>query len=323
MDNPLPRVLCIALLCAGVCAPHAAAQSYPSKPIRAILALGGGGETLARMIGQKLSESMGQPVLIEVQPAASGSIAAATVARAAPDGYTILHATAASQIYRPVLAKNVPYDPVKDFTPIAMVGDAAVVVAASIDSGMNSMKDLIERARREPGKVFYGTSGVGTTHHLSAELVQALAGVRMVHVPYKDANQVAVELIANRIPVGFGIFGTLYKHHAAGKLRIIASNNTRRYERIGDIPTIGEELPGYEPPPGWNGFFGPAKMAQPIVHRLNAEINRAITAPDLQAKLSALGFIATPGAPEELGAAVKLGLERAARIAKSAGIEPE
>lgn len=299
------------------------AQTYPVKPIRAILALGGGGETLARLVGQKMSESMGQPVLIDVQPAAAGSIAANSVARAAPDGYTILYAATNSQIYRPLLAKNVPYDSVKDFTPIATLSEAVLVVAVSHSSQINSMKDVVEQARQNPGKVFYGTSGVGTTHHLSAEVLQVVAGVKLVHVPYKDPNQVATELIANRIPVGFGIFGTMYQHHTAGKLRIIAINNTKRYGRTPDIPTIGEGVPGYEPPPGWNGFFGPAGMQRPVVQRLNAEITKAITAPDMRERLDALGFIATPSTPEQLGEAVKRGLELAAKIVKTAGIQAE
>jgi len=299
------------------------AQNYPVKPIRAVLALGGGGETLARLVGQKMSEALGQPVLIDTQPAVAGSIGANTVARAAPDGYTILYAATNSQVYRIFLAKNVPYDPVKDFTPIAMLSEAVLVVATSLPSGITSMKELVERARQQPGKLFYGTSGVGTTHHLSAELLQNVAGIKMVHVPYKDPNQVATELIANRIPTGWGIFGTMYPHYTAGKLRIIAINNTKRYAKTPDIPTVGEAVPGYEPPPGWNGWFGPAGMPRPIVQRLNAEITKAVTAPDLRDKIDALGFIPTPSTPEELAAALKRSLERTAKIVKAAGIEPE
>jgi len=288
-----------------------------------VLALGGGGETLARLVGQKMSEALGQPVLIDTQPAVAGSIGANTVARAAPDGYTILYAATNSQVYRIFLAKNVPYDPVKDFTPIAMLSEAVLVVATSLPSGITSMKELVERARQQPGKLFYGTSGVGTTHHLSAELLQNVTGIKMVHVPYKDPNQVATELIANRIPTGWGIFGTMYPHYTAGKLRIIAINNTKRYAKTPDIPTVGEAVPGYEPPPGWNGWFGPAGMPRPIVQRLNAEITKAVTAPDLRDKIDALGFIPTPSTPEELAAALKRSLERTAKIVKAAGIEPE
>ncbi len=301
----------------------ALSQSYPVKPIRAVLALGGGGETLARLVGQRMSESMGQPVLIDPQPAVAGSIGANTVAKAAPDGYTILNAATNSQVYRIFLAKNVPYDPVKDFTPIAMMAEAVLVVATSIPSGIGSMKELIERARKEPGKLFYGTSGVGTTHHLSAEMLQTVTGIKMVHVPYKDPNQVATELIGNRIPTGWGIFGTMYPHHTGGKLKIIAINNTRRYARTADIPTVGEAIPGYEPPPGWDAWFGPAGLPRPIVLRLNAEINKAVASPDLKDKIDALGFIPSTSTPEELALEVKRSLERTGKIVKAAGIEPE
>jgi tripartite-type tricarboxylate transporter receptor subunit TctC len=226
-------------------------------------------------------------------------------------------------VYRIFLARNVPYDPVKDFTPIAMLSEAVLVVAVSLPSGINSMKDLLGKARAAQGKLFYGTSGVGTTHHLSAELLQGVNGLKMTHVPYKDANQLATELIADRIPVGWSIFGTMYPHHTAGKLKIIGINNTKRFARTSSIPTVSEQIPGYEPPPGWNGWFGPAGLPQPIVQRLNTEITRAVTAPDLKDKIDALGFIPTPSSPEELGAELKRSLERTAKIVKAAGIEPE
>src|SRR4051812_45142963 len=175
------------LLLALACfASAAGAQTYPNKPIRAVLALGGGGETLARLVGQRMSESLGQPILIDTQPAAAGSIAAALVARSAPDGYTLLNAAANSQIYRVFLAKNVPYDPIKDFTTLSMMAEAVLVVAVSNASGLKTMQDLVTRAKQEPGKLFYGTSGVGTSHHLSAELLQGIVGAKMTHVPYKD-----------------------------------------------------------------------------------------------------------------------------------------
>jgi tripartite-type tricarboxylate transporter receptor subunit TctC len=319
LKTPL-RVL--ALATAGVSL-AAQAQTYPVKPIRAVLALGGGGETLARLVGQRMSESLGQPVVIDPQPAAAGSIAAAMVARAAPDGYTIMYAATNSQIYRVLLAKNVPYDPIRDFTPIAMLSEAVLVVAVSNVSGINSMQELVARARREPGKLFFGTSGVGTSHHLSVELLQSVIGAKMTHVPYKDPALVATELMADRIPTGWGIFGTMYQPHLTGKLRIIAINNSKRYGRTPDIPTVGEAVPGYVPPPGWNAWFGPAGVPRPIVQRLNAEISRAVTAPDLRDKIDALGFIPVTSTPEELGEMVRRGLEVAANIIRSAGIEPE
>ncbi len=322
MDYRLPNWLILGALVAA-CPFAASGQAYPARPIRAVVAIGGGGEALGRLIAEKMSQSMGQSVVIDPQPAAAGSIAANTVARAAPDGYTILYAAVNSQVYRTLLSRNVPYDPIRDFTPISMMSDAVLAVAVSNGSGIRSMTDLVARAKADGGNLFYGTSGVGTTHHLSAEIFQSVANVRMTHVPYKDPNQVGVELMADRIPIGWGVFGTVYQNHLAGKLRIIAINNTSRFRRTPEIPTVGEQVPGYEPPPGWNAWFGPAGLPRPIVDRLNSEINRALAAPDLRDRIDALGFIPTPGTPEELAAELKRSLVNAARVVKAAGIEPE
>jgi tripartite-type tricarboxylate transporter receptor subunit TctC len=311
-----------AILVCWVAVPIAAvAQAYPAKPLRMVLALGGGGETLARFIGQKMSDSMGQPVIIDPQPAAAGVVGANMVAKAAPDGYTFLYAATNSQVYRLVLSKNTPYDPVKDFTPISRLSDAVLVLAVPPGSPLKNMRDFVEQAKG--GKLFYGTSGVGTTHHLSAEVLQLVANIKLTHVPFKDPNLVATEIIAGRLESGFGIFGTMYQHHIAGKLRIIAINNIKRYGRTSDIPIIGEGVPGYEPPPGWNGFFGPGNLPRPIVQRLNVEIHKASTAPDMKERFDQLGFIMTLSTPEELAESVKLDLSRAAKLVKDAGIPVE
>ena len=320
-NTRVQAVAAAAMAAAFVAAPGASAQSYPAKPVRMVLALGGGGETLARFIGQKMGESMGQPVIIDPQPAAAGVVGANMVAKAAPDGYTFLYAATNSQVYRLVLSRNTPYDPVKDFTSISLLSDAVLVLAVPPDSPIRNMRDYIEQAKG--GKMFYGTSGVGTSHHLSGEILQLAAKVSLTHVPYKDPNLVATEVIAGRLSSGFGIFGTMYQHHMAGKLRIIAINNTRRYGRTPDIPTMTEGVPAYDPPPGWNGFFGPANLPRSIVMRLNAEIHKASNAPDMKERFDQLGFIMTLSTPEEVDAAIKRDLARAAKLVKDAAIPVE
>ncbi len=297
------------------------AQGYPAKPIRMVLALGGGGETLARFIGQKMGESMGQPMIIDPQPAAAGVVGANMVAKAAPDGYTFLYAATNSQVYRLALSRNTPYDPVKDFSSISLLSDAVLVVAVPPNSAIKNMQDYVEKAKA--GNLFYGTSGVGTSHHLSGEVLQLAARIKLTHVPFKDPNLVATELIAGRLDSGFGIFGTMYPHHTAGKLHIIAINNTKRYGRTPDIPTVSEGVPAYDPPPGWNGFFGPANLPKPIVQRLNAEIHKASTAPDMKERFDQLGFIMTLSTPEEVDQVLKRDLARAAKLVKDAGIPVE
>ena len=310
----------LTVLCLAVSA-HCFAQSYPVKPVRMVLALGGGGETLARFVAQHMTESMGQPIIVDPQPAAAGVVGANIVAKAASDGYTFLYAATNSQVYRLALSKNTPYDPIKDFTSISLLSDAVLVVAVPPNSPIKNIRDFVEQAKG--GKLFYGTSGVGTTHHLSAEVLQLTANIKLTHVPFKEPNIVATELIADRLNSAFGIFGTMYQHHTAGKLRIIAINNSKRYSRTPDIPTIGEGVPGYEPPPGWNGFFGPANLPRPIVQRLNSEIHKASTAPDMKERFDQLGFIMTLSTPEELDAVLKRDLPRAAKLVRDAGIPVE
>ena len=285
--------------------------------------MAGAGEPLVRIMGQKMAESLGQPILVEVQAGAGGAIAAETVARAAPDGYTVLHPSSGSLIYRVYLAKNISYDPVRDFTPIALVAEAVLVVATGSTVPMRSFDEVVQYARSNPGKLFYGTSGVGTVHHLSAELLGELTGINWVHVPYKDSARLTTDLISGQVPIAFGIYGTYAQHLASGKIRLLAINNGSRYPRSPEVPTLSEQVRGYEPPATWNSFFGPAGLPRPIVQRLHAEAIKAIEHPDVRAKLDGLGFVARSGSPEELAQVLKRGLEQAAYVVKMAGIKPE
>ncbi len=317
--NKLQQVRFAALLVPAL----AFAQSYPTKPIHNVLNVGGGGETIARLVAAKMAESMGQPILIEQNTAAAGSIASAAVAKAAPDGYTFLYTTTNAQVYRPFLARNVPYDPIRDFTPLSKLGEAILCVAVPPDSPFRTMGDVVAFARQNPGKLIYATSGVGTTHHPSAEILSSVAGIRMLHVPYKDANQATNDLLGGRVPLLWTIFGTAYPFHTSGKLRMIALNNKARFKLVPDLPTLGEQVPGYEPPPGWTAYFGPPGMPQNVVRRLNAEIIKAINQPDVISRMDALGLVVETSTPEELAAEVKRDLERTAQIVKAAGIQPE
>ena len=298
-------------------------QGYPAKPIHNILNVGGGGETIARLVAGRMSESMGVPIVIEQNTAGAGSIASAQVSRSAPDGYTFLYTTTNAQLYRVFLAREVPYDPVKDFTPIAKLGEAILTVAVPPDSPFKSMGDVIAWAKANPGRLTYATSGVGTTHHLSAELLSTVAGIQMLHVPYKDSNQAATDTLTGRIQINFTIFGTVFPFAKAGKVRLLALNNSKRYKLMSDLPTIGEQVPGYEPPPGWTAYFGPPGMPRPIVDRLNAEIIKAINNPEVLSRMDALGLVVVTSTPEELAASLKRDLERTAAIVKAAGIKPE
>ncbi len=300
-----------------------AAQSYPSKPMRNIIALGGGAEVLARLVSDRAGAALGQPIVVEAQSAAGGAIGAQMVARAAPDGYTFLFAATNSQVWHVFLSKTTPYDPIKDFTPITKIGEALLCVVASPSFPVNSMKELVEYAKRNPGKISYGTSGIGTTHHLSGELIKQVAGIDMVHVPYKGGAQVLTDTVGGRIPIAFTILATADSLLKAGKLKAIAVNSAKRSPLLPNVSTISEDVPGYETPPGWMGYFGPAGMPQPVLARLHAELVKALNAPEVRSKSQDMGFVIGTSSPEEFAAQLKRDLEIAGKVVKTAGIEPE
>ena len=315
-----------ALLAAPLMVPLAAfAQAYPAKPIRTIMTLGAGGsaEAAARAIAHKLTESMGQAVVIEAMGGAGGAIGAQTVARAAPDGYTLLFGTTSALVLRKFLVKNMPYDTLRDFTPIIPVGEtiSCVVAGPSIPGG--TLAEVIEYAKRNPGKVSYGSSGIGTTHHLSGAIIEQLSGAKLVHVPYKGGAQGVLDTVAGRIQLMFGTLGTMTPQIGPGKLRLLAINNGKRYSGTPDTPTIAEVLPGYDRPPSWVGYLGPAGMVTPLVQRLHSELNKAILAPDTVALLATQGILADTSPSAEFAAFLKRNFLEAEKLMKAAGIEPE
>jgi tripartite-type tricarboxylate transporter receptor subunit TctC len=225
-------LLALAMLLAAPLA--ALPQAYPSRPIRNIITYSGGAEPIARLIAQKMSESMGQPVVLEAMTGANGSVGAMTAARAAPDGYTILASTGATQIIRGFLVKNVPYDPFRDFVPLAYTFDAVSTVVAH-PSAPASLKELIEYAKQNPGKISYGSTGIGSAYHMAGELIHLLTGVDMVHVPYKAGPQSITDLVAGRIQIAFSVYATTVPLVSAGKARNLAVINDWR---IPDIPSV-------------------------------------------------------------------------------------
>jgi tripartite-type tricarboxylate transporter receptor subunit TctC len=308
-----------AWLAASVCA---YSQTWPVKPIRNVLTLAGT-DFLARSVATKMSEALGQPVVIDLVVGASGSIGAATVARAAPDGYTIMLTSSAQIVTRPFLSRNTPYDSVKSFTPIAKVAEAVAVVVVNPKFPAATMKDLVDYAKRNPGKVSYATSGVGTTHHLSAEVVRQLAGLEWTHVPYKASSQAVTDILTGEVPVAFGAFTNFVQFANSGKLRVVAINNEARFKPMPDVPTVAEQLLGYERPQGWVAYFGPAGMPVPLVMRLHDEIVRALAPADVRAKLESTGMMVGVSTPAELAEMVKRTVAITGRMVKAAGIEPE
>ena len=314
------RSLCLALL---ALVGAAQAQTYPSRPIRSIMTVAGGADIIARLVAQGLTTSLGQPVIVETQSGAGGAIGAEAVARAAPDGYTIMLASESALVMNRFLSKSARLDPLKDFTPITKAFETVAVVETTPAQPFASMRELIAYAKRNPGKLSYGTSGIGTTHHLSGESIRLLTGIDWVHVPYKGGPPVLTDLVGGEIQVGFSVLATVAPFVASGKVRLLAVNGTKRYHVIPDVPTIGEQLPGYEPPPTWAGYFGPAGIPPAIVTRLRDEIVRVLNSPAVRAKAEDIGFPIATSSPEELNATIRRDIEYTAGIVKAIGIKPE
>jgi len=316
----MARAMCLLLT---LCATAAQAQPYPSRPIRSILTVAGGADIVARLVAQGLTSSLGQPVVVESQSGAGGAIGAEAVARAAPDGYTIMLASESALVMNRFLAKSAHLDPLKDFAPITKAFETIAVVETTPAQPFDSIREMVDYAKRNPGRLSYGTSGIGTTHHLSGESIRLLTGIDWVHVPYKGGPPVLTDLVGGQIQVGFSVLATAAPFVASGKVRLLAVNGAKRYHVIPDVPTVSEQLPGYEAPPTWAGYFGPAGMPPAIVARLHDEIVRVLESSAVRAKAEEIGFPIATSTPEELVAAIRRDVEYTAGIVKAIGIKPE
>jgi tripartite-type tricarboxylate transporter receptor subunit TctC len=288
----------------------ALAQAWPSKPIRLVVPYPPGGSTdlLARTIGQKVGEALGQQIIVDNRAGAGGMLGSEIVARAAPDGYTILLGTGATHGLTLLLSKAIPYDPVKDFTPITAAVEVPIILCVSLQVPAATARELVDYAKKNPGKLAYGSSGTGSPHHLSGELLRQVAGIDVVHVPYKGAAPAVQDLIGSQIPMVFTTLSTALPHIKAGKIRAIG---------------FVEAKPGYVMPASWLGFFAPAGLPDPILRRLNAEIVKAVQSPDVKAKLETAGMPVVGTGSEEFAKMVKDDIETFRKIVNAAGIKPE
>ncbi|HTQ01642.1 MAG TPA: tripartite tricarboxylate transporter substrate binding protein [Casimicrobiaceae bacterium] len=314
----------IALAALGLVWEAAHGQSnYPSRPVKMIVAVGAGGatDTLARKLAEQLSKSMGQPFIVENQPAASGMIAAQTVARAAPDGYTLLIGTNTTHAGNQAFIKSVPYDPITDFEPITRLGLAALLLGVNNDVPAKSVQELTAYAKAHPGKLAFG-AGTGSAR-LATELYKAIAGIDLLSVPYKGNQQALVDLRGGQIQILFGDIALMQPQVKTNAVRGLAVSSAKRSAVVPDLPTMQEAgVPGYELV-GWIAAFAPAKTPAPIVKRLNEEMNKALADKDLVETLHGLGVDAAPGTPDELRAWVKSETKKWGDLARQAGIQPE
>jgi tripartite-type tricarboxylate transporter receptor subunit TctC len=301
----------------------ASAQQFPSKPIRIVVPFGAGSATdlISRVLGNSVSAAIGQPVIVDNKAGADGAIAASEVAKAAPDGYTLLMATNSPLSVVPAMKKSPPYDPVADFTPITDVGRYTFFVVVNPALPVKTLPELVQYARANPGKVNYATGN--TTGIVSSALLASLAKIEMVHVPYKTEPQVMADLVGGRVQMMFASSTTSMPLIRDGKLRALVTTLPRRSHLLPDVPTIAEAgYPSFSII-SWAGLFGPAKMPAEVVARLNKEFVAAMGRPDVQDAMQKQAFVLTPSTPEKLAGWVKEQLESYRSILKAVGIQPE
>ena len=310
MARILQRAAFFAVL--ALTAVGAPAQTYPTKPIRLVVPFPAGGTTdiLAREVGQTLSASLGQPVVIDNRPGAAGNIGSELVAKSAPDGYTLLMGTVGTHAINPSLYARLPYDHVADFAPVILVARVPNVLEVTPSLPVYSVADLIKLAKQSPGRINFASSGSGTSIHLSGELFKTMAGVDMTHVPYKGSAPALTDLIGGQVQVMFDNLPSSLPQIKAGKLRAIAVTSTQRAPALPDVPTIAESgLPGFEAT-SWFGVVAPAGTPPAIVARLNADVNQWLQTPDAREKLLAQGAAAAGGSPEQFAAYIRAETEK-------------
>ena len=317
--------LCAAMTLTVAAAPAAAAaEEYPSRPIRIIVpfAAGGAVDSIARVLGQQLSLSTGRPVLVENKPGASANLGADYVAKAAPDGYTVLLA-ANGLATNVTLFPNMPVNTLRDFAPVAQVGFAPLVLVVSKDSPAKNLKDLISLAKQQPGKLSYASAGNGSSQHLAGEMFKIAAQIDVLHVPYKGGAPALTDLLGGRISYMMQNPLEVLPHIKAQQLHALTVAGNKRLAQLPDVPTASEAgLPGFEASVWW-GMVVPVKTPQEIVVKLNAEVQKALASPKVREKLGEMGVIISPSTPEQFGAFLKLEIDKWAKVIKTSGIQAD
>jgi tripartite-type tricarboxylate transporter receptor subunit TctC len=301
----------------------AQAQAYPTRPVRVIVgqAAGSGSDTFARLIGQFLSERLGQQFVIENRPAAAGNIATEAVVRSPPDGHTLLLANSANAI-NATLYEKLNFDFIRDIAPITGIGSFAFVMEVNPSVPAKTVPEFIAHARANPGKINMASAGSGSTSHVCGELFKMMAGVDMVHVPYRGSTPALTDLLGGQVQVMFDATPSSLPHIRAAKLRPLAVTTATRLEILPNIPTIGDFVPGYEAS-AWLGFGAPKNTPAAVVDRLNKEINLAMFDAAIKARLTELGGSALPASPAEFGELIAGDTQKWAKVIKFAGIKPE
>jgi tripartite-type tricarboxylate transporter receptor subunit TctC len=303
---------------------NAPAQDYPAKPIRIVVPVppGGANDTLTRIVAPKLSEALRQPVIVDNRAGANTTLGTASVAKAAPDGYTLLSAPSAHTV-NSVLYSSLPYDPLKDFTPVSGMAAAPLLLAVHPSLPVRSVKELVALAKAKPDALNYASPGNGTSGHLAGELFKSVAGVRMVHIAYKGAGPATIDLVGGHVLVMFPTFQAAMSYVTAGKLRALAQTSAKRSSLAPDIPTMAQAgLPGVEIH-SWFAVLGPAGLPKDVVAKLDAELKQILQTRDVSERLRALAYDGFYMPPDALASFMKTDLEKWTKVIRQAGIRAE
>ena len=294
-----------------------AADVYPAKPVRLVVAWppGSSADTSARLLAQKLGESLGQSFIVDNRPGASGIIGTESVLRAPADGYTLLFNTA-NHASNKVVFQKLSYDPVTDFVPVSMVHRNVLSISVHPSLPVKTLEDFLQYAKAKPGTLSFGTPGLGTPHQLAGELLKQRAGIDMVHIPYKGGGPAVADLISGQIPVSVASLAAVIPFMRTGRVRVVAVTDPTRYDEIKDVAAVAETFPGFDVS-GWSGLFALAGTPPEIVARLNAEVMRILNLPDTRRSMNAAGLVASVSTPEALGKLVRDDIERWMLVVKS------
>jgi tripartite-type tricarboxylate transporter receptor subunit TctC len=321
----LKMLACSSAALLAAAAQTAAAQSYPTKPIRVIIAQAPGSATdvVTRTLGSKLQASLGQPLVVDARPGAGGTLGTDVAAKAPPDGYTLFMANNSTHGANPALYSKLPYDAVRDFAPIIFVASTPYVLSVHPSLPVANVKQLIALAKTKPGQINYASAGNGSTHHLSGELLKSMAGIDIVHVPYKGTGPALTGLLSGEVSITFATVTSIQPHLKSGRAKALAVTTPKPSPMLPGVPTISESaLPGFEML-SWFGLLAPAGAPPAIVTRMNAEVAKVLALPEIKSALAVQGLETRGGTPAQFGDHIRAEIAKITRIAKAAGVKAD
>lgn len=318
----LPSVIALGALCAVL--PAQAQQKYPTKPVRLVISTTAGGQPdmIARMLTQKMSESWGQPVIVDNRPGGSGTLAAVPVAKATPDGHTLLY-TLPNFAISAAMQPSLPYDPIKDFAGASQIGMSTNVLVAAPALGTGTLKDLVALAKAQPGKLIHASSAVGSASHLTGARLNHITGIKVVNVAFKGGPDATIELLAGRASYHVGTMGVCLPFIKEGKLVALGVTTPQRAPVLPDVPTLGELLPEFKRPETTHGLVAPAGTPRPILEELSRQIARTLDLPDVKERLRNISYVIAPSTPKEYDDILRAQIDGLSSLVRDAGLKPK